>query len=809
MATEKLLHTRIQLKYDTYANWTGDVGKAVVLKAGEVGICAIPAGTNAEGIQNPPHVMMKVGDGTSTFEALPWTSAKAADVHTWAKQASLPVETTGEGNAVTAIAWDAAKNGLKVTLGEKFATAAELKKVTEDIAALGDSYATDKELEDAVSALNTEIAKKADKTYVDTELGKKVDNDTFNTFKTDNTKAIEDAAAGAVADAKTETENQIKALNVTDTAVDGEYVSAVNEVEGKIVVSRKALPVDTLTEGSANGTVKFNGTDVAVHGLGDAAYTTVSALNTTAQGYATTAESNANSYTDEAIQTLTTNTLVPFDQRITANLGQIQTIQKNFGEYKGTVNQRFNSVESAVSTLDIEVSDIVDGRTAVGKATEADHAVNADKATEADHAVNADKATDTDKLGGTAAADYALKSYVDTAEEDAVKAAKTYTDEVKKAILTGDSTTELKEAYDTLVEIQEWIEGAGVNATELTEAIALETKAREDADTAIDGRLDDLEALVGENGKVSNAEVADVANSLSDSAKAEVKAVKVDNAAHADVAAKASGLDASGEAAVKAVKVDNAAHADSANAATKATQDGAGNVITETYVTKDEAETTRTQTINTVMSQVSGQISAAKGELSQQIATKDVETLASAKSYADGLIAGLDVTDAAVAGEYVSAVNETDGKISVTRAALPTYTLTTGDNNGTVKFNGTEVAVKGLGSAAYTESTAYATAAQGTKADTAVQAVGTGSENGTIAVDGTNVAVAGLKSAAYTEASAYATAAQGGKADTALQSIAAGTGLKVSTKADNSQTVEFDDAVVFVLNGGTATTYID
>lgn len=34
----------------------------------------------------------------------------------------------------------------------------------------------------------------------------------------------------------------------------------------------------------------------------------------------------------------------------------------------------------------------------------------------------------------------------------------------------------------------------------------------------------------------------------------------------------------------------------------------------------------------------------------------------------------LDVTDAAVAGQYVSSVSETDGKISVTRAALPDYT---------------------------------------------------------------------------------------------------------------------------------------
>lgn len=91
------------------------------------------------------------------------------------------------------------------------------------------------------------------------------------------------------------------------------------------------------------------------------------------------------------------------------------------------------------------------------------------------------------------------------------------------------------------------------------------------------------------------------------------------------------------------------------------------------------------------------------------------EVAATAKSGAEataqGLINGLDVTDTAVAGSYVSAVSETDGKISVSREVLPTYALTTGSANGTVAFNGTDVAVKGLGSAAYTEAGAYATAA--------------------------------------------------------------------------------------------------
>lgn len=54
-------------------------------------------------------------------------------------------------------------------------------------------------------------------------------------------------------------------------------------------------------------------------------------------------------------------------------------------------------------------------------------------------------------------------------------------------------------------------------------------------------------------------------------------------------------------------------------------------------------------------------------------------------------------------------------------------------------------------------------------ADSAVQSVIEGSTNGTVSVDGTDVAVHGLGSAAYTASTAYATAAQGTKADTALQ----------------------------------------
>lgn len=84
--------------------------------------------------------------------------------------------------------------------------------------------------------------------------------------------------------------------------------------------------------------------------------------------------------------------------------------------------------------------------------------------------------------------------------------------------------------------------------------------------------------------------------------------------------------------------------------------------------------------------------------------------------------------------------------------------IKTGTANGTISVKGADVAVKGLGSAAYAKTTDFATAAQGAKADTAVQSVVTGTANGTILVDNVAVAVHGLGSAAYTESSAYDTA---------------------------------------------------
>lgn len=106
---EKTLQTRIKLRYASYEEWQSSTLK---LLAGEVALCYVPA--NNDEIKNTaPTVLFKVGDGLKVFSELQWASARAADVYTWAKQSTLPIEKLGSGNVVASISWDAENNKLK------------------------------------------------------------------------------------------------------------------------------------------------------------------------------------------------------------------------------------------------------------------------------------------------------------------------------------------------------------------------------------------------------------------------------------------------------------------------------------------------------------------------------------------------------------------------------------------------------------------------------------------------------------------------------------------------------------------------
>ena len=94
----------------------------------------------------------------------------------------------------------------------------------------------------------------------------------------------------------------------------------------------------------------------------------------------------------------------------------------------------------------------------------------------------------------------------------------------------------------------------------------------------------------------------------------------------------------------------------------------------------------------------------------------------------------------------------------------------------------------------------YATAAQGAKADTALQAadIATGTANGTISVKGSNVAVHGLGSAAYTETTAY------DAAGTAAQAL---TDAKAYTDTEVAKIQSLTEAeILAAINEATPTT---
>ena len=120
----------------------------------------------------------------------------------------------------------------------------------------------------------------------------------------------------------------------------------------------------------------------------------------------------------------------------------------------------------------------------------------------------------------------------------------------------------------------------------------------------------------------------------------------------------------------------------------------------------------------------------------ERIATTDTINAALGKLEAKADKALTDASNAAAAG--VTSLNGKTGAV----------TIATGTSNGSIKVGGADVAVKGLGSAAYTASTAYATSAQGTKADSALQEI---TSANTAAIEIANKSVVTPKIAANSE----------------------------------------------------------
>lgn len=605
MAIEQVLNTRIQLKYDSFANWQENNPQ---LREGEVAIAYLTTANAVkpgEGDTQHP-VLFKVGPGK--FNDLPWVSALAADVHSWAKKNEAEFKTWVKG----------------------------LIEVT-DI----DAYSK-AEVDSKLAAKSTADQKYA-KDYAD-GLAKNYD------------------AAGTA-------ENLVNGLNVTDNAVAGKYVSAVSEVGGKISVTRADLPTYTMATGSANGTVAFNGADIAVKGLGSAAYTNASAYD--AAGSAKAVADDLAEYIDandaEVAEAARLGqkgiddaaaALVKANEK--ATMADVEA--KNYAtktEAQGYANAKDSAIATAKASGDKAQQDLAayiaanDAAVALKASTEALDAeiARAKKAEEANaNAIELlTNGIDADKIDGV----HDLIEYVNTHGPE-VLGMKGDIDANTKAISAEESRAKAEEQR-------------------LSGLISSNTSAAEANAAAI-------AALKAADGKVANAAKADVASSLDAAGIEQVKTIKVDNAANADSATNAAQL-----GGVAASEYATKAYADQAEAdALSAAKTHVTNTL-KSYYTKTEADAAFMDASETD-SAIDTKISALNLDATYE--PKGAESRA--KSYADGL-----------AGNYATAAQgaKADNALQSVSAGTGLKVSAKANNTQTISFDEDVVFVFNCGNA--------------------------------------------------------------------------------------------------------------
>ena len=280
---EKLIKTRLKLKYDTFANWEKVKTTFVPLK-GEV--CLIEVPNNVDPIHNAPSIVFKVGDGTTAFGDLKYGSALAADVYSWAKAANKPTYSWSEIKGRPAI-----NDGtLDIKVGGTSVGSFTANQASPTTIELGE--AAGKDWDDFTGAFDAKgDAQKAlddAKAYVDgkshhnqtVKVGTEVfDADAAVDIKAGNNVSVTTDSTGIIIAASTNTADvnglidaKINALDAPDAAVTNQYVTAVSEENGKITVSRAQVSYNQLANKPTigNGALKIKvGANGNVVGTGE------------------------------------------------------------------------------------------------------------------------------------------------------------------------------------------------------------------------------------------------------------------------------------------------------------------------------------------------------------------------------------------------------------------------------------------------------------------------------------------------------------------------------------------------------------
>lgn len=709
---DKILNTRIALKIDTLENWNKST---LPLKKGELAIATVAASAGTS--LTEPVVMIKVGeDGVKTFSQLDWNlHAKASDVLAACKnETSLKAfvngviadagiatseamealagrVTTAEGEIDTlqsemdAVEKKAADNEAAIaTLNGDASTAGSVAKAIADAIAaldLGNTY----EAKGAAATAKSEVIGSSDDTAdANTIYGAKKYADGLNSAVDTRVQALENAigeggTVGSQIDAK------INALDVTDTAVAGQYVSSVSEVDGKVVVTRENLPDYTET---------YDAKGAAAQALTDAkSYADGLAGNYDSKGSAAQALTDAKAYTDTEVAKANT----------AASAAQAAA-DKAQGEVDAL--ETLHAEDKAALAADIK------------KNTDAIAVLNGNSETEGS----------VDKKVADAINDFATKISDD-------QTVNTYKELIDYAAEHGAEFTELVGEVDANAKAIETLNGdatvAGSVDKKIADAIAAENLSQYATDselsavsgkvTTLEGKMttaeSDIDAL---ETKVNALEVTGGQANVIETVKVNGVALTPDDKKAVDVivptgalASKDKVAEADLETAL-ATKINAKAEqsdldALSTRVGTIPEGSSAGNVIA--YVDEKVAAEG--------VAALKGRVDTAEGDIDKLEAAVEklsatsgegsvAQALADAKAYTDELangqvaanktaietlngtgegsvskavsdaIAGLDVEDAEVEHQVVTAVSETDGKIAVTRKQLTTDDIAAG-----------------------------------------------------------------------------------------------------------------------------------
>ena len=427
------------------------------------------------------------------------------------------IEVVGDGNAVTAASYDPATRKITLTKGATYTTADDVDGAIDlAIGELGNKqgdtpYANVKDYVDTqigmitgtVEGLGDLASKdKVAETDLDTTLAAKINGkanlgtaeDTSSEMTLHGVKAYaaQESAAAQTA-AETHADEAIAALDVADTPVATQLVSAVSETDGKITVTRRALVADDIPEIAQS---KVTGLTTALAGKQDTlvfntAYdgSTNKAATMTDVTNAVTGLSGAMHYIGESTTDPATEVTVPGVDEFAK--GDVVTYNAKEYVYDGTTWRELGdessfAVKGSITNSDIAVGAAID-QSKIAGLTDA----LAAKATPADI---------TTAIGNLDVADEAVSGQLVSAvvETDGKIA-------VSRRALVADDIPTL--AIAKVEGLQDALDGKAVES-DITDAIA----ALDVEDTAVDGQV--VSAVSETDGKVTVTRRALVATDI-------------------------------------------------------------------------------------------------------------------------------------------------------------------------------------------------------------------------------------------------------------------------------------------------------